>query len=279
MGAVAGERLRYGDGTLADAIGTVRFVLRSSTGTMRRTVDEHGAERGRRGPRGGHVFEIAEVALDPQRLDYRDGWALQRLLHEQVVAGTRPDSLVLCEHESVYTAGTRTQPEDRPAGDIPVVDVDRGGRITWHGPGQLTGYPIARLPEIPGEPGRVDVVAFVRDLETMMIEVAAEVGVTGERVEGRSGVWVHGDAGWEKIGAIGLRVAQGVTMHGFALNCSNELEPYRAIVPCGIRDAGVTTLSRLTGRRITPSDVAPLVLEHLRVGASRTAALQGAVAA
>ena len=225
------------------------------------------------------MFEIAELALDPDLLEYREGWALQRVLHQEVASGERPATLVLCEHESVYTAGTRTQPEDRPANGTPVVDVDRGGRITWHGPGQLTGYPIVRLPDLVDQPGRVDVVAFVRDLETMMIEVAAAFGVTGERVEGRSGVWVHGDAGWEKIGAIGLRVAQGTTMHGFALNCSNDLEPFHAIVPCGIRDAGVTTLSRLTGRRITPLDVAPLVLEHLRVGAASTRALQGAVAA
>jgi lipoyl(octanoyl) transferase len=147
--------------------------------------------------------------------------------------------------------------DERPTDGTPVVDVDRGGKITWHGPGQLTGYPIVRLRE------PVDVVAFVRDLEAMMIAVAADFGVTGERVEGRSGVWVRTAGGYDKIGAIGLRVQEGVTMHGFALNCSNDLAPYAAIVPCGIRDAGVTSLSLLTGRTITPADVVPSVLTHL----------------
>ncbi|HEY8320070.1 MAG TPA: lipoyl(octanoyl) transferase LipB [Amnibacterium sp.] len=214
--------------------------------------------------------------LAPDLLDYHEGWALQRELHAAVVAGAE-GSLVLCEHEPVFTAGKRTVADERPTDGTPVVDVDRGGKITWHGPGQLTGYPIVRLHE-PGsrEPvpegrtarpsGRatgVDVVAFVRDLETMMIAVAADFGVTGERVEGRSGVWVRTAGGWDKIGAIGLRVQEGVTMHGFALNCSNDLAPYAAIVPCGIRDAGVTSLSMLTGRTITPADVVPSVLRHL----------------
>jgi lipoyl(octanoyl) transferase len=176
------------------------------------------------------------------------------------VARARPDSLILCEHRAVYTAGKRTSPDERPVDGTPVVDVDRGGKITWHGPGQLTGYPILRLPD-PHE-----VVAFVRDLEAMMIDVAARFGVTGQRVEGRSGVWVRSDSGWDKIGAIGLRVEQGVTMHGFALNCSNDLGPYDRIVACGIRDAGVTTLSALTGRTVTPADAAPIVLEHFQRG-------------
>ncbi|MDH2443548.1 lipoyl(octanoyl) transferase LipB [Amnibacterium sp. CER49] len=187
--------------------------------------------------------------LAPAYLDYHEGWALQRRVHADVVSGMRPPTLILCEHEAVYTAGKRTQPEDRPVDGTPVVDIDRGGRITWHGPGQLTGYPIVRLVE------PVDVVAFVRDLEAMMIDVAARHGVEGERVEGRSGVWVRTAHGYDKIGAIGLRVQDGVTMHGFALNCSNSLTPYEAIVPCGISDAGVATLSQLTGRRIEPADV------------------------
>ncbi|HEY0373927.1 MAG TPA: lipoyl(octanoyl) transferase LipB [Amnibacterium sp.] len=194
--------------------------------------------------------------LAPDLLDYHEGWALQRELHAAVVAGG-PDALVLCEHEPVFTAGKRTVADERPVDGTPVVDVDRGGKITWHGPGQLTGYPIVRLKE------PVDVVAFVRDLEAMMIAVAADFGVTGERVEGRSGVWVRTAGGWDKIGAIGLRVQEGVTMHGFALNCSNDLLPYAAIVPCGIRDAGVTSLSVLTGRTITPADVVASVLQHL----------------
>jgi lipoyl(octanoyl) transferase len=194
--------------------------------------------------------------LAPDLLDYHEGWALQRELHASVVAGG-PDSLILCEHEPVFTAGRRTVDDERPVDGTPVVDVDRGGKITWHGPGQLTGYPIVRLRE------PVDVVAFVRELEAMMIAVAADVGVTGERVEGRSGVWVRTASGFDKIGAIGLRVQEGVTMHGFALNCSNDLSPYATIVPCGIRDAGVTSLSMLTGRTITPADVVPSVLHHL----------------
>lgn len=206
------------------------------------------------------MIDVVRSALAPDLLDYHEGWALQRRVHADVVAGARPDSLILCEHEPVYTAGRRTTEDDRPADGTPVVDVDRGGRITWHGPGQLTGYPIVRLPD------RHEVVAFVRDLEAMMIDVAHAFGVSGERVEGRSGVWVRSSGGWDKIGAIGLRVEQGVTMHGFALNCSNDLAPYGRIVACGIRDAGVTTLSALTGRTITPADAAPLVLDHFQRG-------------
>jgi lipoyl(octanoyl) transferase len=206
------------------------------------------------------VIDVALTSLAPDLLDYHEGWALQRRLHAEVVAGARGDSLILCEHEAVYTAGKRTSDDERPVDGTPVVDVDRGGKITWHGPGQLTGYPILRLPD------RHEVVAFVRDLEAMMIDVAARFGVHGERVEGRSGVWVRNDTGWDKIGAIGLRVEQGVTMHGFALNCSNGLGAYDRIVACGIRDAGVTTLSALAGRTITPADAAPIVLEHFQRG-------------
>jgi lipoyl(octanoyl) transferase len=206
------------------------------------------------------VIDVALTSLAPQLLDYHEGWALQRRVHAEVVAGTRPDSLILCEHEAVYTAGKRTALDERPVDGTPVVDVDRGGKITWHGPGQLTGYPILRLPD------RHEVVAFVRDLEAMMIDVAARFGVHGERVEGRSGVWVRTPSGWDKIGAIGLRVEQGVTMHGFALNCSNALAAYDRIVACGIRDAGVTTVSALADRTITPADAAPLVLEHFQRG-------------
>jgi lipoyl(octanoyl) transferase len=219
------------------------------------------------------VIDEALTSLAPALLDYHEGWALQRRLHAEVVAGTRDGALILCEHEAVYTAGKRTAPDERPTDGTPVVDVDRGGKITWHGPGQLTGYPILRLPD-PHE-----VVAFVRDLEAMMIDVAHAFGVEGERVDGRSGVWVRTAAGaWDKIGAIGLRVEQGVTMHGFALNCSNVLAPYDRIVACGIRDAGVTTLSALTGRRITPADAAPIVQNHFRRGVLGLATLQGAAA-
>lgn len=206
------------------------------------------------------MIDLARTSLAPELLDYHEGWALQRRIHADVVAGTRGDSLILCEHRPVYTAGKRTAPDERPTDGTPVIDVDRGGKLTWHGPGQLTGYPILRLPD------RHEVVAFVRDLEAMMIDVAARFGVAGERVEGRSGVWVRSASGWDKIGAIGLRVQEGVTMHGFALNFSNDLVPYGGIVACGIRDAGVTTLSALTGRRITPADAVPLVVEHFERG-------------
>jgi lipoyl(octanoyl) transferase len=216
------------------------------------------------------VLQVLRDRLAPRFLDYHEGWALQRRVHREVVAGERPGTLILCEHDAVYTAGKRTEPDERPEDGTPVVDVDRGGKITWHGPGQLTGYPIVRLPQpAPGtgaaRDGRatgVDVVAFVRDLEGMMIAVAAEFGVTGERVDGRSGVWVRRPGGFDKIGAIGLRVQEGVTMHGFALNCSNALDAYAAIVPCGIRDAGVTTLSEVSGRTVRPADVTDAVVHH-----------------
>lgn len=218
------------------------------------------------------MIDVVTTRLAPDLLDYHEGWALQRRIHAEVVAGERDGALILCEHAPVYTAGKRTADDERPTDGTPVVDVDRGGKITWHGPGQLTGYPILRLPD------RHEVVAFVRDLEAMMIDVAHRFGVPGERVEGRSGVWVRSGAGWDKIGAIGLRVEQGVTMHGFALNCGNDLAPYDRIVACGIRDAGVTTLSALTGRTITPTDVAPLVLDHFSRGVLGLANLQEAAA-
>jgi len=189
------------------------------------------------------------MGLDANAIDYRDAWEVQRRVHTDVVAGTSPDTLLLLEHNSVYTAGKRTEPNERPTDGTEVIDVDRGGKITWHGPGQLVGYPIVRLTD------PVDVVAHVRRLEGIIIDLLQNFGVTGERVEGRSGVWVRRDLGHNKIAAIGIRVAEGVTMHGFSLNCSNSLEPYDNIVACGIRDAGATTLSVETGRKITPSDV------------------------
>jgi lipoyl(octanoyl) transferase len=200
------------------------------------------------------VLDVQILGLDTAAVNYRDAWELQRRVHKDVVAGRVPDTLLLLEHTSVYTAGKRTEPDERPTDGTEVIDVDRGGKITWHGPGQLVGYPIVRLPD------PVDVVAHVRRLETFLIELLKEFGVTGERVDGRSGVWVRSDdhvnmPHFNKIAAIGIRVAEGVTMHGFSLNCSNSLEPYANIVACGIRDAGATTLSVETGRIITPSDV------------------------
>lgn len=195
------------------------------------------------------MLDVQTVGLAPDYIPYLDGWALQRDVHAGVVAGTRPDTLLLLEHEPVFTAGARTARHERPTDGTPVVNVDRGGKITWHGPGQLVGYPIVRLPE------PIDVVAHVRRLEEVLIDVLRTYGVAGYRVDGRSGVWVRRPLSEDKIAAIGVRVQRGVTMHGFALNCDNTLLPFTQIVPCGIADAGVTTLSELLGRDIAPADV------------------------
>jgi lipoyl(octanoyl) transferase len=195
------------------------------------------------------MIEYRVMGLSANSMPYLEALELQRETHAAVVRGSAPDTVLLLEHPSVFTAGKRTEASERPTDGTPVIDVDRGGKITWHGPGQLVGYPIMRLKE------PVDVVAFVRRLEQLMIDVIAEFGVAGHRVEGRSGVWVSQvtDAGEPapdaKIGAIGLRVAEGVTMHGFALNCCNSLDAYEQIVACGIRDAGVTTITRELARR------------------------------
>lgn len=192
-------------------------------------------------------------------LDYQAAWDEQRRLHEAVVADERGDTVLLLEHPSVYTAGKRTEPWDRPMDGTPVVDVDRGGKITWHGPGQLVGYPIVTLPD------PVDVVAYVRRVEQMLIDVCAEFGLAAGRVEGRSGVWVPEDdrGPARKVAAIGIRVARGVTLHGFSINCDCDLAFFDRIVPCGIRDAGVTSLSAELGRPITVADVLPVVERHL----------------
>ena len=197
--------------------------------------------------------------LRPGLVDYLKAWDEQRRLHDAVVAGIRPDTVLLLEHPSVFTAGKRTEPADRPFDGTPVVDVDRGGKITWHGPGQLVGYPIIKLPE------PVDVVAYVRRTEQMLIDVCAELGVHAERVEGRSGAWVPADdrGSDRKIAAIGIRVARGVTQHGFALNCDCDLSNYDRFVPCGIRDAGVTSLTAELGRPVTVAEVLPIVEKHL----------------
>ena len=192
-------------------------------------------------------------------LDYQAAWDEQRRLHEAVVAGEQGDTVLLLEHPSVYTAGKRTEPWDRPMDGTPVVDVDRGGKITWHGPGQLVGYPIVRLPD------PVDVVAYVRRTEQLLIDVCAEFGLTAGRVEGRSGVWVPEDdrGPARKVAAIGIRVARGVTLHGFSINCDCDLGFFDRIVPCGIRDAGVTSLTAELGRPITVAEVLPVVERHL----------------
>jgi lipoyl(octanoyl) transferase len=194
---------------------------------------------------------------------YVPAWAEQRRLHSARVAGEIDDTVMLLEHEPVYTAGKRTASDERPQADAgaPVVDVDRGGKITWHGPGQIVGYPIVRLPD------PVDVVAFVRRVEQVLIDVCADLGVRAGRIDvpGRSGVWVAADGRGpdRKVAAVGLRVAQGVSMHGFALNCDCDLAWYSRIVPCGIADAGVTSLSAELGRRVTVGESMPIVVRHL----------------
>jgi lipoyl(octanoyl) transferase len=193
-------------------------------------------------------------------VDYLAAWEEQRRRHEAVADGVAAHTVLLLQHPSVYTAGKRTEPLDRPTDGTPVIDVDRGGKITWHGPGQLVGYPIVRLPD------PVDVVAYVRRLEQVLIDTCADLGLSAGRVEGRSGVWVPADDRGpdRKVAAIGIRVARGVTLHGFAINCDCDLRAFDAIVPCGIRDAGVTSLSVELGRSVTVDDVLPVVERHLK---------------
>ena len=203
--------------------------------------------------------EFRRLGLVP----YDDAWALQRQAHAEVVAGA-DDVVLLLEHPPVYTAGKRTLPHERPMDGTPVVDVDRGGKITWHGPGQVTGYPIVRLAD------PFDVVAYVRRLEGLLIEVCADLGLATDRVKGRSGVWTPDGA--RKVAAIGIRVAQGVTMHGFALNCDPDLSAYGRIVPCGIADATVTSLSAELGRDVATAEALPLLEGHLPVLAASVSA-------
>ena len=192
-------------------------------------------------------------------VDYRQAWQWQRQLHEQRVAGAIPDTVLLLEHPPVYTAGRRTEAAERPIDGTPVVDVDRGGKITWHGPGQLVGYPILQLPD------PMDVVAYVRRMERVLIEICAEAGLATGQVAGRSGVWVAEDERGpaRKVAAIGVRVAQRVTLHGFALNCNPDLSWFDRIVPCGIADAGVTSLTAELGREVSVAELLPIVERHL----------------
>jgi lipoyl(octanoyl) transferase len=200
----------------------------------------------------------ATIALSRHGLvDYQEAWDLQRTIHAEVASGSRPNTLLLLEHPSVYTAGRRTDDAERPTDGTPVIDVDRGGRITWHGPGQLVGYPIVKL-QNPTE-----LVGFVREIEAALILVCADLGITAVRVEGRSGVWIKDARGDRKIAAIGIRVAKSVTMHGFALNVNPDLSAFGQIVPCGIADADVTSLEKELGRTITIDEVAPLVERYV----------------
>jgi lipoyl(octanoyl) transferase len=190
---------------------------------------------------------------------YETAWARQREIHAAVVAGTSGDTALLLEHPPVFTAGKRTEPWERPVDGTPVIDVDRGGRITWHGPGQLVGYPIVRLAD------PLDVVAYVRRMERVLIAVCADFGVPAGQVEGRSGVWLPagGNRPERKIAAIGIRVAERVTLHGFALNCDPDLAWFDRIVACGIRDVGVTSLSAELGRDVPVAEVLPVVEQYL----------------
>ena len=205
----------------------------------------------------GMRFE--HLGFSPDLVDYQRAWDHQRWVHAQVVAGELSDTVLLLEHAAVYTAGKRTEPHERPLDGTPVIDVDRGGKITWHGPGQLVGYPIVHLAS------PIDVVAHVRRLEDAMIGVCAELGLRTQRVEGRSGVWVAGDGERpdRKIGAIGIRVSHDVTMHGFALNCDCDLGWADVVVPCGIVDAGVTSLTTELGRQVPVAEVLPVATAHL----------------
>jgi lipoyl(octanoyl) transferase len=202
--------------------------------------------------------EFLIAGLNPDFIGYEQAWAMQREVHAEVSSGKREDTVILLEHDSVFTAGKRTEESERPTDGTPVIDVDRGGKITWHGPGQLVGYPIMKLP-MP-----IDVVGYVRWLEQVLIDSIMEFGLMTERVEGRSGVWAPIGDSHVKVAAIGIRVAEHTTMHGFALNCNNSLAPYDTIIACGITDAKTSTLSELLGKEITPKMAAEVIKRHLR---------------
>lgn len=202
------------------------------------------------------LFE--RIGFDPDFVSYSDGYQKQLSLHAEVVSGQREDTVLLLEHSSVYTAGKRTEMHELPRDGSEFVETNRGGKITWHGPGQLVGYPIMRLPQ------PIDVVNYVRFLEQTLIDVIAQFGITGQRVAGRTGVWVEDKGHLVKVAAIGIRVSEKVTMHGFALNCNNSLEPYEHIIACGIDDARSSTLSELASREITPIQAATLVEQIMK---------------
>ena len=204
--------------------------------------------------------EISGISIEIQRsglVPYEAALAHQRLIHSEVAQALRPNTLILLEHPSVYTAGKRTSDSEKPTDGTPVIGVDRGGKITWHGPGQLVGYPIVKLAK------PTELVGFVREIEAGLIRVCAEFGITSQRVDGRSGVWIRDSSGDRKIAAIGIRVAQGVSMHGFALNVNPALEAFNRIIPCGIDDAAVTSMAQELSRDITIEEVIPVVEKYL----------------
>jgi lipoyl(octanoyl) transferase len=200
-----------------------------------------------------NLLRVEELGV----IDYLSAWQVQKELQEKVIINVEPNTLLLLQHPSVYTAGRRTEISDRPLDNTPVIDVDRGGKITWHGLGQIVGYPIIKLKN------STDIVGFVRELETSLISICDEFGIKAERYCERSGVWLRDAKGDRKIAAIGLRVAKGVTMHGFALNVNPDLSAYSKIVPCGIADAKVTSLSAELGRSITIEEVMPVLKKHI----------------
>ena len=199
------------------------------------------------------ILRVEELGV----IDYLRAWELQKEIQEKVINDTEPNTLLILQHPSVYTAGRRTEITDRPLDSTPVIDVDRGGKITWHGLGQIVGYPIIKLKN------STDVVGFVRELETAIIEICGEFGIKAQRYCERSGVWLRDEKGDRKIAAIGLRVAKGVTMHGFALNVNPDLSAYSKIIPCGIADAKVTSLSAELGRNVTIDEVMPVLKKHI----------------
>jgi len=200
----------------------------------------------------------SEIAISRHGLmEYEKAWELQRSIHQEVADGKRPNTLLILEHPSVFTAGRRTDESEKPTDGTPVINVDRGGKITWHGPGQLVGYPIVKLLK------PTELVGFVREIETGLIAICNELGLAAQQIEGRSGVWIRDGLGDRKIAAIGVRVAKGVTMHGFALNVNPDLSSFKTIIPCGISDADVTSMELELQRSITVDEVAPLVERHI----------------
>ena len=205
------------------------------------------------------AIEFERVGLGSKFVPYMEAWDYQIQLHDAVAADEQSPRVLFLEHEAVYTAGKRTEPEDLPLDGTPGVDVDRGGKLTWHGPGQLVGYPIVKLRKMSA------IRLYVETIEEALINVVSDMGIPTAQIKGRSGVWVPGKDGEQdrKIAAIGLRISHGVTMHGFALNCNNDLGAYEQIIPCGITDAGVTSISAELGRTVTPEDVVDRVQTEL----------------
>lgn len=200
-------------------------------------------------------------------MDYEKSWQMQREIHLEVAEGSRANTLILIEHPSVYTAGRRTDILERPQDGTPVIDVDRGGRITWHGPGQIVGYPIVRLEK------RNEVVGFVRNLEDALIATLAEFGINGISIAGKTGVWIKDEKGERKISAIGVRVAKGVTMHGFALNVCPDLSKFNAIIPCGMPEAETTSMEKELNRTISIAEVTPVLEKHMVLALARVSKL------